>query len=115
MISKACNLNLWIRFSCTGNEVDVGNMTVGGTLSTSGKILTTSGNSGPTVPANFSIQSSGAYGGGLAFIDGVYGIGIYSVNGVLTFSSGSNTAISQKATLDLSGNFGMENLNLIIR
>ena len=98
-------------FSCTGNEVDVGNMTVGGTLSTSGKILTTSGNSGPTVPANFSIQSSGAYGGGLAFIDGVYGIGLYSVNGTLNFSSGSNTSIAPKATLDVSGSFTAASFN----
>ena len=92
--------------------------TIAGTTGTFSSNVTSAGyhkstlsNAGVTVPANYGLQASGSFGGGLAFIDSSYGIGLYSNSGTLNFALGSNTLIASKATLDVSGNFSATSFN----
>ena len=56
-------------------------------------------------PTTAAVRGYGNYGGGLALLDGSYGIVLYSTGGTLNFGLGSNTSVSQKASLDTNGNF----------
>ena len=88
----------------TANALNTANSYSGANFTGSGYIKGGT-NANPAIPANYGLQATGSYGGGLSFVDGVYGIGLYSSGGTLNFAFGSNTSISAIANLTASGIF----------
>lgn len=95
--------------SVPGSDLTVGsnNRSIAGAFQSSNTGMAP--NSNPTTAA---FRSSGNFGGGIGFVDGAFGLTMYSNSGNMTFGFGSNSSVTAKCTINSDGSFTGTNFTI---
>ena len=78
---------------------------IDGSSTYTGQIKSNKGNANPLFSANYSLRTSGSFGGGIVMVDGVNQISMYSELGSLMFGFGSEGNIASKFIIAPDGSW----------